>query len=417
MRFNEFKIIEGKRRKQKNADKVRGSEPMPSAQPGRTEHPFRGRLVGESALNEDARIQHAEDIVFWEGSAGAARAIESLKSLEQGAHTNVTIKWDGSPAIIFGRDSDGNFILTDKSGFGAKGYDGKAKSAKELQAMLMNRPGAQRDPEGYGQFAANMADIYDEYEKATHPKFRGFFKGDLLYFNRPDEQDGSFVFKPNIVTYSVKVNSDIGRKIGQSKTGIVVHRYMNSDGVERPLNKGETDKIMSGLEVLVFPPVTAQEPPKVDDSAIKDLQARLSKNAGAIDALLDEGMLTAQKVKDLPKIFYTYLNSKVDTGLDNLARDFPNWLASAKLSEPKRKKILEIINANAAGYNAMWDMVSGVMRVKDDIINQLESQDAPIKSSINGQSGGEGYVLAHPGGDIKLVPREFFTRANRAVER
>ena len=60
------------------------------------------------ALNEaEARIQHAEDVVFWEGSAGAVRALESLRKLEKGGHNDVTIKWDGSPAIIFGRNEDG----------------------------------------------------------------------------------------------------------------------------------------------------------------------------------------------------------------------------------------------------------------------------------------------------------------------
>jgi hypothetical protein len=57
------------------------------------------------------------------------------------------------------------------------------------------------------------------------------------------------------------------------------------------------------------------------------------------------------------------------------------------------------------------------MRVKDNIIGQLDQHGADIEASINGQAGGEGYVLAHPEGDIKLVPREFFTKANRAVER
>ena len=31
--------------------------------------------------------------------------------------------------------------------------------------------------------------------------------------------------------------------------------------------------------------------------------------------------------------------------------------------------------------------------------------------------GGEGYVLAHPDGDIKLVPRQTFSKYNRAMER
>ena len=45
-------------------------------------------------IKEGARIDHAEDIIFWEGSKGAIRALESLKKLEQGGHKDVTIKWD-----------------------------------------------------------------------------------------------------------------------------------------------------------------------------------------------------------------------------------------------------------------------------------------------------------------------------------
>ena len=94
-------------------------------------------------INEaEARIQHAEDLVFFQGSAGAKRALDSLSSMGTGGHTNATIKWDGSPAVIFGRDANGEFILTDKSGFTASGYDGKATSADGLQQMLMNRKGA-----------------------------------------------------------------------------------------------------------------------------------------------------------------------------------------------------------------------------------------------------------------------------------
>jgi len=42
-------------------------------------------------LMEGARIQHAEDIIFWEGSKGALRVVNSLKSLEQSGHKEVTI--------------------------------------------------------------------------------------------------------------------------------------------------------------------------------------------------------------------------------------------------------------------------------------------------------------------------------------
>ena len=94
----------------------------------------------KTTLNEaDARIQHVEDIVFWEGTAGAARALESIRNFEKGGYNDVTIKWDGSPAIIFGRNNAGEFILTDKSGFTAKGYDGKSKNANDLENMLLGR--------------------------------------------------------------------------------------------------------------------------------------------------------------------------------------------------------------------------------------------------------------------------------------
>ena len=53
-------------------------------------------------INEaEARIQHAEDLVFFQGSAGANRALDSLSSMGTGGHTSATIKWDGSPAVIF----------------------------------------------------------------------------------------------------------------------------------------------------------------------------------------------------------------------------------------------------------------------------------------------------------------------------
>jgi len=415
MRFNDFKIVEANR-KQKKADQVRGGEPMPKAKPGRTKHPMQGRLVGEG-LNEGARIEHAEDLVFREGSKGAARAIESIKNLESGGHEDVTIKWDGSPAVIFGRNEDGEFVFTDKSGFSAKGYDGKAKSARDLENMLKARPGYAKNPEGYGEFIDNMASIYDEFERATATNFRGFYKGDLLYFNIPDKVEGRYVFTPNVVTYTVSADSEIGKRIGRSETGIVIHRYVDEEGQERGVSQEEIERTMQGNEVLVLPAVTVQEPPEVDDSSIKQLQNILSTNAGAIDKLLDANTLREKKVSDLPQIFYTYLNSKVDTGLNNLAKDFPGWLANSKVSQSKKQKIVEMINENVQGYNAMWSLVEGIMRVKDDIINQLESQSADITATIAGQQGGEGYVLAHPEGDIKLVPREYFSRANRAVER
>ena len=378
-------------------------------------------------VNEGARIDHAEDIVFWEGSRGAVRALDSLFALEQGGHEAVTIKWDGSPAIIFGRDENGEFVLTDKSGFTAKGYDGKSKSPEDLENMFLNRSGGKnRDNPKYAAFAANMRDIFDEYEKAVPKDLIGFFKGDLLYYNTPPVEDGNFMFTPNIVTYTVPVDSDLGQKIGKSKTGVVIHRYIDPvSGQESPVSP-ETTQQFQGEEVMIFPSVTVQQPAQIDDEDINTLKATVAKNSGAIDKLLDKTALTELKISDFANVLYTYTNSKVDTGLENLGADFFDWMANSKLSANKQRNIAEHIQNNQQGFDAIWNVVSGIMAIKDNIISQFDSHDNSVKSSIGPQGpaapdthgkGGEGYVLAHPEGDIKLVPRQYFTKANRSVQR
>jgi len=369
-------------------------------------------------LMEGARIQHAEDIVFWEGSKGATRAIEALKNLEQGGHTDVTVKWDGSPAIIFGRNEKGEFVLTDKSGFSAKGYDGKSTSAKDLEKMILNRKLSRGiEPEdSYRQFAGSMRDIFDEYEKATPRDHVGYFKGDLLYYNTPLLVKGKFTFKPNIVTYTVDAKSVLGMQIARSKSAVVIHNEIDINGDETSL-KIDPETFFKGNEVLVMPPVTAQEAPQVDDTEIKKLQALTSKNAAAIDSLLDKNTLASMKITDFPNILYTYVNSKVDTGMENLGKDFLEWLSTSKVSQSKKAKIAEFVGRQQAGFAAIWQIVTGIQNVKHNIINQLEVQDVPVKAYINDKPGGEGFVMAHPEGAIKLVDRGGFTAANRAVER
>jgi hypothetical protein len=409
----------------KPVPQAKANDPKPKAQGGRTKHPFHGKLVGDSIehdgeqLDEAARIQHAEDIIFWEGSKGAVRALESLKKLANGGHEDVTIKWDGSPAVIFGRDEvTGEFILTDKSGFGAKGYDGKSKSGKELQAMLHNRKlsKGQDVPPDYKKFARSMSNIFDSFEQITPRDHTGFFKGDLLYFDTPKTIRGDFVFKPNMVTYTVPIKSELGQKIKKSKAGIVIHNEVAQDGSESPLTIN-AEKFFGEGSALVFPPVTVTDPPKVNTDSIKQLEADVNKSAQAIDSLLNKETLQSLKISDLPQVFYTYTNRKVDSGMVNLGKDFLDWLSQSKVSQPKQERIREYIDKNKAGFVAMWTLVKEIQDVKDDIINQFDSQESNVKANIGDIPGGEGYVLSHDEGPIKLVNRAGFTAANRAAQR
>ena len=367
-------------------------------------------------INEaEARIQHAEDLIFFHGSAGAKRALDSIASMGTGGHTSATIKWDGSPAVIFGRDENGEFILTDKSGFGAKGYDGKSKSADDLEQMFLNRSGGKnRDKPGYVAFAGRMKALFPIAEKAVPIEHRGFFKGDMLYFDTPTNNKGVLQFTPNTVTYTVQADSDVGKKILASQAGVVIHRVVDAAGAESPLKDYD---MFQGSKLLVLPPVVAQTAPEVDLTKLKSLQGVVAKNGPAIDSLLDTATLQQMQVSDFAQILYAYTNSKVDSGLANLGKDFVQWLTTSKVSKKKQAKIIEYIKTHMKAFQAMWQTVSGIMEVKDDIITQMESKQTDIKASIAGKPGGEGYVLANPGGDIKLVNRSEFSKANRAIKR
>ena len=367
-------------------------------------------------ITEGARIQHAEDVVFWEGSAGAKRALQSLKNLENGGHQDVTIKWDGSPAIIFGRNENGEFVLTDKSGFGAKGYNGKATSGQDLENMLLGR-GKGEVTSSRQQFAGNMRNIFDDFEKATSANFRGYFKGDLLYYTTPEKLNNQYSFKPNIVTYNVNADSTLGMKIGTSKCAVVVHRYMDLADTEEPVDPKVLNSVMQGNDVLVVPPVTTQKAPNVNNKGIAQLEKIVATEGPKIDELLNANELRQKQLTDFAQVLYTYTNSKVDTGLATLGRDFPKWLSTSKVSAKKQANILEHIGQHPAAFNALWKVVNGIIKVKDDIIRQFDAHDADVGQQIGTQKGGEGYVLAHPEGDIKLVPREFFSKANRAAQR
>ena len=376
----------------------------------------KAKYKSESILREAARIDHAEDLVYLQGSQGAMRALQSLRNMSQGGQGNVTLKWDGSPAVVFGRNDEGEFVFTDKSGFVKSKGVGRTTSPDALkQELLMRSGGINKDDPKRIAFADSMAQAFGVFEKAVPKAYRGYFKGDLLYYNTPPVIEKNFVFKPQLVEYAVDVASDLGKKIAKSTAGVVVHRMVDPDGSEHPLKDLD---IFEGNQLLVVPPVTIEQPAQVPNEELDRLAQIIKKDSADIDSLLDINKLTQMKMKDFPKIIYKYMNSKVDTGLDNLGRDFTKWLVAQKgISQGKQQKIIEYIKQNMNAWTSLFEVVTGIMKAKDSIIADLDKNPNAVKAKTDGKEGGEGYVLAHPEGDIKLVNRAVFTAANRAVER
>jgi hypothetical protein len=363
-----------------------------------------------------ARIQHVEDLILWEGSEGATKALRMILDVQKQDVGQLSIKWDGSPSVVFGRDENGNFIFTDKSGFLAKGYDGKCKTSEQLESMLKTR--IKTSSEGLSvqqsSFISDMKSLFGLLEKSTPSTAAGFFIADVLYFNRPTESDGEYTFKPNIVTYSVKKNSELGIRISKSEAGIVIHKHIKSAGEESSFSDYN---IFHSDKVLVMKPTYIYAAIEVDKSDVKYLASLIKSKSSAIDSFLNVKTLKSMQLSDFQNILYAYLNNKVDSGLVDIGKDFTTWLKNYKTSDNKKQKISEYISKNAETFYLIWHIIEKLMTLKDSIINQLNVQDSDVKTYIGNQNSGEGYVYKHPIGTVKFVPRKIFTAANRSAHK
>ena len=366
---------------------------------------FNEGLIKEA---EGARIQHPEDLVYWEGSKGAKSALSALQKLDP---KSISVKWDGSPAVVFGYDENSDFIFTDKNAYVAKGYDGKTKSAKDLEKMIVDR-GA-RSGKDYSEFGASMASVFDA-AKNSIPKQKGLYKGDMLYFKTPDKKDGNYIFKPNVVAYQVPENTELGQKIGKSKAGVVVHSFETPDGKSKDVS---SIKFNPNSGFLVVPPVVSSEAPKIDKSLLSKAFSAVS-SVSSVDDLLKRDKLASMKISDLPEMLYNYTNNRVENLSKLSANDFSSFVkGNPKVSEVKKQKVLEYVSENKNDFDKLFNAVKSIAELKNSIINQLDANSGEVKASIGDQPGGEGYVIKSPAGLIKLVNRGGFTAANRATQR
>ena len=109
---------------------------------------FKKQLMTEAAKN--THMTHIEDLVLDGGVKGARQAILALLALRDMLSGNakvpvdVTVKWDGAPAVFAGLDpSDGKFFVAKKGIFNAnpKVYksheDIKADTSGDLTSKLI----------------------------------------------------------------------------------------------------------------------------------------------------------------------------------------------------------------------------------------------------------------------------------------
>jgi hypothetical protein len=355
-------------------------------------------------LKEGARIEHPEDLVFDLGSKGIKQALDGIKrSAEEPAKTN-TIKWDGKPAVVFGRDDSGQFILTDKGGFVAQGYNGLATSAKDMARVFSNRKG------DYGPLIQLYGKLFPLLDRTIPQHFRGFVQADLLYSSTPPVENGAYVFTPNQVTYRVSADTDLGKQIGSSEIGLAIHTEIDKPGgTVRPVTSRVLDKA-PGVLVLDSTMKDTGSAINLDKGLVIKIQDTYNEYAPAIDAFLSPQELTRRKITSTPKLMKQYVNFKVrQGGFTNMIKDFGPWVTQKIPTQAPR--IIEWMNENKGAVSALFSSFVNIALLKDQLIKALDNQDADVKADIKGDPGHEGYV----GDGIKFVDRDKFSRVNFAA--
>lgn len=353
-------------------------------------------------------IEHPEDLVFTNGSKGAATGLAALNSVIA-QPKNVTIKWDGFPALVFGRNVDGNLIVVDKHMFTKKDGTGRHIFSVDQFIQYDAARGVNR-----GDLYEKLQVLWPGFEQAVPPGTKGYYWGDLLWAGSPQIQNGEYVFRPNTVAYHVPVNSPLGTRISKSSGGIVVHQFFADFDTPPQLIFGTGNLNLNGPLCVMTPSMTDTVSMKSPVQLEKKVESLIAKYGAAVDELINPINLSGLKITDLPGLMKTFVNFQIRGG----TQTFYEWLPS-KLSAPKMQRLYGdnqdgYLYQNNQGVQGAFAIYQAIAEMKNNIVKQLDAQQKTIKASINGTPGGEGYVVPIPGQLIKLVNRAGFSAANFA---
>jgi hypothetical protein len=362
-----------------------------------------------------------------DGIAGAQRALNAMLSLANDP-SNVTVKFDGSPSLIFGWDADG-FVLTDKSGFNSKKYDGMPRSTEAVNAMLAGDTGRRltdTTPEGLKKrqvYASGIAALYELLKSIVPKTTVGYIQGDLLWQGTPPIVDGKYVFGPVKIHYKVPTNSDLGKNIAVSKAGIVIHSIFKSraDMEPRTINDITKLNLIHNPQIVVVPhKMKATEQLTLPTDIVASVKNLIEKHGAEITSFLNDS------VKSLPALLKSFAAYKASTGnsnYDNAGEEFVTWLGTDSASIKMQSSIRVHISSNSTGYAALWKLIQTLTQLKLNLKSQLDNRTQSVVAAeyghnahktLHGKRGHEGFVADTQYGKIKLVNRHEYMHKPQA---
>lgn len=363
--------------------------------------------VSNIIINEKlkVRIDHPEDLVWRMGSSGFELALNAL-DYAQNNPRSIQLKWDGTPSLIWGFSPDnGEFTLTDKTGFNSTTYNGFPNSKKELFDMLYRRNPTQGSRK---KFALTIASLWDLLKDSTPKNEYGFFQGDLLYVNTHEVNKDYVEFKPNKILYRIPTNTALGRYIANSDAGIAVHSFLEDKDTETPVPVKNIEGLRTNPRLAILPtnmPITSNF----------NIERISVDNYEIIDEFLNRSDLKSKKISDLPDLIGKYINHMARSGISdfkNSPKNFLEWLSSeSRTNILKQDRIKKYIKENKDSYIKLWQCIHSVVKYKENIKNYIDSNiNLSVYGYLDDNREHEGYVVDTPYGKIKLVDRHIFMK-------
>ena len=355
-------------------------------------------------------LDHPEDLVFLEDEQGARRAIDAIVATVENPE-KITIKFDGYPALIFGRGADGKFSIMDKHMFNKK--DGTGRQVYSPQEFAQYDANRNVDRADLHDMISRIWQGLEKDDRASN----GFYWGDMLFGNPLTDHAGVYQFKanPNGIAYTVDVKSDIGKLLTGKNAAIAVHQFIPADAIttdQAVSLDGSIGNLQNASNVAIVPskmPITPKL--KLNTNLKKIAEQALSKYGNSVREL----MMTAPQARNtFNQLFTVFVNKKIVSGsLTNLARDFMEFVEARPMSDRMRSKISQHLNAHKPAIIGAFKIWAALYNLKMDIVNQLNAAAAssPVRGQLaDGKSSQEGFVA----NGLKFVDRLGFSRQNLA---
>ncbi len=391
--------------------------------------------------DKNTHLEHLEDDILNNGVRGGQNAIAFLNALDKmmSGHSknkmNVTVKWDGAPAIWAGiNPENGKFFV------GGKHIFNKVPKINYTNADIdRNHPGA-----GLNKKL--------KVALATFPALNipGIWQGDLLYTSdelKGDDIDGDrvIVFTPNTITYAVSVRSQMARKITSSKIGIVWHTTYtgktmatlsakfgaNSSRLTKSKAVWSTDATFKDTSGNVM--FTAAESKKFQRvlrmaaGSLKSAKGYLpiiakdikDKNlwtpAGMIKVFLNSYIRGGQKIENTREVL-EFFGKYYEKALDKKIKSLKSKAGKEKWTQIKKDGVSEYNKYKRLLYFVIASYIT-LQTAKEQVLRKLERAEniGTFLRTPNGYkvTAPEGFVaIDHVGKALKLVDRLEFSRAN-----